>query len=724
MADLNIVVDKDGIALLTMDVLAKPMNLATPRLREELAEAIERVASDSTIRGAVVTSAKADFMAGGDIKAMVGFFDTLDDEQRVYQDIARPFSALLRRMETCGKPIAAAINGAAIGAGLEIALACHYRAVTNDPAIVLSLPEVTIGLMPGAGGSQRLPRLIGIQKAVPLMLDGTSLTPQDALGLGVVDSVAAPGSVVECARQWVLERGAPVQPWDKKEFRVPGGAGFFDPKLGAWFAQMATAIAGSTQRNRPAPIALLSAVARGAALPMDAGLRIESRYFTRLLMDPVSRNLMRTMFVSRNECRKAGRAPEGAAAAALPRRVGVIGAGLMGSGIAQVSAQADRDVVLLDATDERAAAGRQRVADDLARQVEKGRSTQSRADEVLSRITATADYTQLAGCDLVVEAVFEDRQVKADVFRKVLRAVGPDAVLATNTSSLPVTSLASAIERPERFVGLHFFSPVGRMPLVEVVRAKQTSDETLTRALAYIGLLRKTPILVNDAKGFFTTRVITSYLFESAGMLAEGIAPALIENAAVQAGFAIGPLSLIDDLTIEISYNAQRQYQADAGASWVEPHGFKVLEKFVRDLGRKGRRYGAGFYDYPDGKRTLWAGLKDVYAPRAVQPSVDQLRTRMLCIQALEAARAFEEGVITDPVHGDVGSVLGIGFPGHTGGVFSFIDTMGASEFVKVCNELADRHGDRYRPGAWLMSRAERGERFYPAAQTIPEATS
>jgi len=713
MVSLNIVVDNDGIALLTMDVPAKPMNVTTPDLRDELAAAITRIVDDSTIRGAVITSAKSDFMAGGDIKAMVEFFDSLDDPKQVYLEISRPFSELLRRLETCGKPFVAAINGSAIGAGLEIALACHYRVAANEPALVMSLPEVTIGLMPGAGGSQRLPRLIGIREAIPLMLEGTSLSAAAALKLGIVNEVVEPPQLVTRAKQWILQGGDPVQPWDKRDYRVPGGAGFFDAKISAFYAQITTAIAGKTQRNLPAPIALVSAVARGTAVPIDAGLREESRHFTRLIMNPVSRNLMRTMFISTKACKKVAR--EASKDEALrPRKIGVIGAGLMGSGIAEVSALAKLQVVLIDATAEQAEGGKQRIRDSVQRQVAKGRLSESQAENALSLISTTDDYHLLADCDLVVEAVFEDRQVKEAVFRKILQAVGPQTVLATNTSSLPVSGLAQAVEGADRFVGLHFFSPVGRMPLVEVIRATQTSDNTYARAMSFIGVLNKTPIQVNDAKGFFTTRVISSYLFESAGMLAEGIAPALIDNAAVQAGYAIGPLSLIDDLTIDITYRAQQQYKADAGASWVEPHGLDVFARFAGELGRKGRRFNAGFYDYPDGKRALWPGLAEVYQPLAQQPSVEELKTRMLYIQALEAARIFEQGVITDPAHGDVGSVLGIGFPAYTGGVFSFIDTVGIQPFVDGCNRLADQYGERYRPSSWLLLRAERGERFYP----------
>lgn len=712
---LTLSIGDDGVALLTIDVKAKPMNVVTPELRDALAAAIERVAGDAAIRGAVLTSGKTDFMAGGDIKDMVTFFDRGLDAQTIHRDISRPFTELLRALETCGKPFAAAINGPALGAGLELAMACHHRVAADDPRLVLSLPEVTIGLMPGAGGSQRLPRLVGIQTAVPLMLQGKRLSPAEALTIGLVAAVVPADRLIAAARAWILEKGDPVQPWDRKDFKIPGGGGFFDTPTTSFYNLTATSLAVTTQRNLPAPIALLSAVARGTAVPMDAALRIESRAFTGLLTSPVARNMMRTMFVSKGDCDKIARRPKDAPPVSIAT-IGVIGAGLMGGGIAQVAAEAGLSVVLIDATEAQAAAGRTRIADGYAKRIEKGRLAQAKADEHLARITATADYSLLGPCDLVVEAVFENRAVKSDVFAKATAAMKPGAILASNTSSLPITGLAAELPDPARFIGLHFFSPVDRMPLIEVICGQRTSDETLAHALDFIKRLRKTPIVVNDSRGFFTTRVISAYLQESMGMVAEGVLPALIDNAAKMAGLPVGPLQLTDDLTIELGYNATNQARADLGDSWVEPAGYAVQKTFVEDLDRRGRRFGKGFYDYADGKRRPWAGLAAVYPPLAEQPDAKEVGTRMLYIQALEAARAFEEGVVTDAGEGDVGSVLGIGFPAHTGGVFSLIDTVGVAAFVAICDALADRYGERWRPSAWLRDRAARDERFHPIA--------
>lgn len=712
---LDLAIDGDGIATLTMDVPGQAMNLATLAFGRELSAAVERIASDPAIRGAVLTSGKADFMAGGDIHGMVADFDRLGDAAAVYREIARPFTELLRRLETCGKPFAAAINGAALGGGLEIALACHYRVVADLPKLILALPEVGIGLIPGAGGSQRLPRLIGIEAALPLLLQGTRMSPADALKLGVVHRVAPAAELLAAARAWLLESGDATQPWDRKQYRVPGGAGFFDARITGQFNAAATALTVANQHKLPAPIALLSAVARGCAVPIDAGLRIESREFTLLLKNPVSRNLMRTTFISKSECDKLARRPPGIEPAEL-HCIGVVGAGLMGAGIAQVAAEAGLDVVMIDATAERAHAGRQRIDEGYARRIAKGRLDPARAAAALARIRATDAYQALADCDLVVEAVFEDRAVKAEVYRKLAAVLKPAALIASNTSALPIGQLAAAVDRPESFLGLHFFSPVDRMPLVEVISGQRTSARALAHALDFIKRLRKTPIQVNDARGFFTTRVITAYLFEAVGMVGDGLPPTLIDNLARQAGFAIGPLALMDDLTLDLTYNATCRHRDEVGEGWQAPYGFSVFDKLVAGLDRKGRRHGAGFYDYADGRRQPWPGLAQVYAPTPEPWPFADIQQRLLYIQSLEAARAFEQGVIGSAGEGDVGSVLGIGFPAHTGGVFSLIDTLGAAEFVAACDRLADRYGERFRPSAWLRSRAQSGPRFYPAA--------
>ncbi|MET0610085.1 MAG: 3-hydroxyacyl-CoA dehydrogenase NAD-binding domain-containing protein, partial [Pseudomonas caspiana] len=515
---------------------------------------------------------------------------------------------------------------------------------------------------------------------------------------------------------WILEHADAQQPWDKTGYQVPGGAGFADVELGNLFNLTTTQIARDTARNLPAPIALLRAVAHGTCVPIDAGLHIESCEFAELVLDPTACNMVRTLFVNKGELEKLTRRPQAIEPASIAR-VGVVGAGLMGSGIAHSAALAGLQVVLLDASAEQATDGRQRLADEFAKRVAKGRMTQASADAILARIQVSGDYADLAECDLVVEAVFEDVQVKAAVFMQAQSVLKPGAILASNTSTLPITDMARDLNRPDGFIGLHFFSPVDRMPLVEVVVGQQTSDTALAHALDFIRLLRKTPIVVKDSRGFFTSRVIAAYLQESLAMLGSGVKPALIDNAARLAGFAMGPLSLLDDIGMENGYKSSLAERAALGDTWKEPAGYKVQEMFCATLGRIGRRCGKGFYDYPEGKRALWPGLADVYPPLAEQPDVEEIKKRMLYIQALEAARCMEEGVIGSAAEGDVGSLLGIGFPTWTGGVFSLIDTVGATAFVNACDQLADLHGERFRPSAWMRQRAESGERFHAREQ-------
>ncbi|MCE4071462.1 MULTISPECIES: 3-hydroxyacyl-CoA dehydrogenase NAD-binding domain-containing protein [Pseudomonas] len=705
-------VSDKGVALILMDIPGSSANVMSVQFRDELASAIDRVVDDSNVKAAVISSLKADFMAGGDLKQMMTLFDQgLDAEQALA--VANQFKPLLRRMETSGKVFVAAINGAAMGGGLELALACHRRVVADDPRIVLALPEVTLGLIPGAGGTQRVPRLIGIAKALPLLLKGQRLAPQKAVELGLVDRLAATEELLQVAETLALEVEDATQPWDRKGYSVPGGAGFMGPEPGATFNLTATSLARETNRNYPAPIALLSAVAHGTAVPMDAALHIESCQFAKLLMDPVARNMMRTLFVNKGELDKLARRPHGIDTA-NQTRVGVVGAGLMGAGVAHVAALAGFAVVMLDASAEQAANGKQRLAESFAKLVSKGRMAQEKANAILGRINTSGDYADLAGCELVIEAVFESREVKAEVFKRLEEVLDPGAIIASNTSSLPITGLAEPLQHPQRFIGLHFFSPVDRMSLVEVIKGGKTGERTLAHALDFIKRLRKTPIIVNDARGFFTTRVISRYLQESMGMLAEGIKPALIDNAARLAGFPVGPLQLIDEVTIEIGLHAANQDREDLGQSWEEPVSYAVQKRFVEDLGRRGRRYGQGFYDYPEGKRQVWSGMADVYPPQAPQPDVEEVKQRMLYIQALEAARAFEAGVITDPAEGDVGALLGIGYPSYTGGVFSLIDTLGIQRFVEACEGFAKRFGPRWQPSPWLKARAAEGMRFYP----------
>ena len=703
-------VNHQGVAILLMDIPGSNANVMGDEFRDELSTAIDIIAGDDNIKGAVISSVKNDFMAGGDLKAMVDMFANVSDPQ-IALDIANSIKPTLRKIETCGKPIVAAINGAAMGGGLELALACHGRIASDSPNIIMGLPEVTLGLMPGAGGSQRLPRMIGIQKALDIMLQGRPFNASKALELGIIDSVASAEQLIESACQSILNGLDPVKAWDKKGFTIPDGSGFFNAELVNTYNYLTTTICRDTQRNTPAPLALLTAVARGTAVPFDTGLHIESCYFAKLILDPTARNMVRTLFVSKGELDKLSRRPKTIAKAKY-QTIGVLGSGLMGGGIAQSAAKAGIDVVLLDISDEQAAKGKSAIAKSYDKLISKGRISQDKADELLARITPSADYKKLSNCQLVVEAVFEDVALKQKVFNMAREHMPKDAILASNTSSLPISELSQGLPNPERFLGLHFFSPVEKMPLVEVIMGAESSEKTLAEALDFIGLLRKTPIIVNDARGFFTSRVIAAYLQEAFAMVAEGISPTLIDNVAKQAGFAIGPLALIDDIGLENGYKAALAEKAALGENWVEPAGFKVQKQF-NELGRIGRRGGIGFYDYADGVRSPSQAVAELYPQSKHIADTAQIKKRLLYVQSLEAARCYEEGVITDAAEGDVGSILGIGFPSYTGGLFSLIDTLGTSHFVSELDSLSESIGERFRPSQWLRDRAKNQINFY-----------
>ncbi|MDF1691399.1 MAG: 3-hydroxyacyl-CoA dehydrogenase NAD-binding domain-containing protein [Zhongshania sp.] len=702
--------NEQGIAILLMDIPGSNANVMGDAFRDELDLAVNLIASDDNIKGAVIGSVKNDFMAGGDLNAMVEMFANVTDPQAAL-DIANSIKPTLRKLECCSKPIVAAINGPAMGGGLELALACHGRVVSDSAKVIMGLPEVTLGLMPGAGGSQRLPRMIGIQKALEIMLQGRPFNAAKALELGIVDAIVAPEKLIEAACQQITDGLDPIKPWDKKGYTIPGGSGFFDADLGNLYNYLTSTICRDTQRNTPAPLALLTAVARGTAVPFDAGLHIESCYFAKLILDPTARNMVRTLFVSKGELDKLSRRPKGIDKASF-QTIGVIGSGLMGGGIAQSAAKAGIDVVLLDISDEQASKGKDAIAKSFGKLIAKGRMQQEKADALLAKITPSADYSKLASCQLVVEAVFEDVALKQMVFKMAREHMPADAILASNTSSLPISQIGEGLPSPDRFLGLHFFSPVERMPLIEVIRGKFTSDKTLAEALDFVALLRKTPIIVNDSRGFFTSRVISAYLQEAFAMVAEGISPTLIDNIAKQAGFAIGPLALIDDIGLENGYKASLAEKQALGERWVEPAGFKVQKQF-NELGRIGRRGGMGFYDYSEGVRAPSAAVAKLYPASASAVDAEQIKQRLLYVQALEAARCYEEGVITDAAEADVGVILGIGFPSYTGGVFSLIDTLNCGEFVAALDALTETVGERFRASDWLRSRAEVGIQFY-----------
>ncbi|MBI3676895.1 MAG: enoyl-CoA hydratase/isomerase family protein [Proteobacteria bacterium] len=716
--------DADGIVTLTWNVPGRTMNVLTGSAIAELAKTAEKVAGDASIKGLVITSGKANgFCAGAALDEMEsgasapgGAPKTQSPEEMVaarYNGVMQ-FHHALRKLETCGKPVAAAVNGLALGGGLEVTLACHYRVVSDNPKVQLGLPESKVGLLPGGGGTQRLPRLIGAMQALPLLLQGGNVDPQKAVALKIVHKMAPADTLVAEAKKWIKETPDPVQPWDKKDYRIPGG-GPYSPGGGQVFTMGNAMLRKESYGNYPAQRYILSCVYEGLQVPIDAGLRIEARYFTKLMMQPESRNMIRSLFLSMQELGKGARRPASEPKTDV-KTLGVIGAGVMGFGIAYVSALAGIDVVLIDATQEKAQGGKDGAAKILDRQIERGRSSPEKKAEILSRIQPTADYAALKNADLVIEAVFEDRGVKADVTKKAEVALGNKAIYGSNTSTLPITGLAEASERPESFIGIHFFSPVDRMGLVEIIMGKKTSTRALAVAIDYVAKIKKTPIVVNDARGFYTSRCFGTYTREGMAMLADGIHPAMIENVGRMAGMPMGTLEVLDSVGLDTPLKVMRQTKKDLGVNTGPDDSEKFLMWVVEEKGRLGRKNAKGFYDYDDkGKRVrLWPELLAYNGGKwKTDASVDEMKQRFLTLQALEAAKCFEEGVITDPRDADVGAILGWGFAPFTGGPISYIDSIGTKKFVERLDAFAAKYGDRFKANKLLRDMAAKNESFY-----------
>lgn len=719
--------DADGILLLTIDVPGLSMNVITPEVQRDLAAAIERLRTDEGVVGAVLTSGKASgFMAGADLKGMGSLFGGAgggagagaDDGSKMKRlfDAVFGLNKMLRDLETCGKPVAAAVNGLALGGGLEFILACHHRVIADNPKITLGLPEVLVGLFPGAGGTQRLPRLMGVQPALMYLLQGKNMSPQEALGFGVVQQVVPAAEVVAAAKAWVKAnpKGG-VQPWDSKTFKFPGGAGMFNPGFAQTFVAGTAMTAKSTNRNMNAPIAILSAVYEGSQLPMDTAIRIESKYFAKVVSDPQAGNMIRSLFVSKQAAEKGARRPRDVGP--MPtKKIGMLGAGLMGAGVAMVTAQAGIEVVLLDRELAAAEKGKQYTADRLA----KRRMDPAKAQVILDRINPTADYPDMAGCDLIIEAVFESREIKADVTKATEAVVGADTMFGSNTSTLPITGLAKAWSKPENFIGIHFFSPVEKMPLVEIIVGKETGPAAIAKALDYVAAIRKTPIVVNDSRGFYTSRCFGTYVQEGLALLGEGTNPALIENVGRQMGMPVGPLAVNDEVGLDLSYKVGQQTKADLGDAYKPGPADAVITK-MHELGRQGRKNAKGFYVYPDdgGKKYLWPELVATVAGGLAdeQPNAEAVKERLLYRQLVECARCFAEGVLETPEDGDLGAIFGWGFMPFSGGPFSHMDTVGLANVVAILDRLAETHGERFAPPQMLRDMADAGTRFYDKAR-------
>jgi 3-hydroxyacyl-CoA dehydrogenase/enoyl-CoA hydratase/3-hydroxybutyryl-CoA epimerase len=697
-----------GIAVVVLDDPARSANTMNEAYLAGMAQVLDELsAARSELRGVIVTSAKKTFFAGGDLETLIGYGP--DDAPAVFEHVTR-LKGQLRRLETLGLPVVAALTGSALGGGLEIALACHRRIAVDAPGVVFGLPEVTLGLLPGAGGVTRITRMLGIADGfMKVLAQGQRHKPAVALEIGIVDEVVASREeALERAGAWIGEHPEARQPWDSPGYRIPGGTPS-TPKLAAVLpafpANLRKQLKGAPL---PAPRNILAAAVEGAQVDVDTALRIETRYFVELATGQVAKNMTKAFFFDMQAISGGASRPSGYDRW-TPTRVAVLGAGMMGAGIAYSCALAGWEVVLKDIDRDAAAKGKAYSEGLVAKGVQRGKTTPEKGAALLDRITPTDDYAALAGCDLVIEAVFESVSLKKEVYAEVTKVVVADALLCSNTSTLPITSLAEGVDRPADFIGLHFFSPVDKMPLIEIIRGRGTSDATLARAFDVAVGLRKTPIVVNDSRGFFTSRVISTFLNEGVAMLAEGIDPQTVEQAAAQAGYPAPVLQLMDELTLTLPLKIRDEARTAAGDAYVPHPAEAVLDRLVEEFGRKGRSSGSGFYDYENGRRTrLWPGLRTELGATNHDVDLRELAERMLLVEAIETQRCLDEGVLTSVADANVGSVLGIGFPPWTGGVVQYVEGFpgGVAGFVARADALAERYGERFRVPASLRSRA------------------
>ncbi len=730
-------IDADGIAHAIFDVPGRSMNTLTGKAVADIIAITKEVATNDAIKGLVLSSGKASgFCAGADLGEMgdrAGGGEktkkSVDELKKEQFEAGFSLNGTLRKLETCGKPVAVALNGLALGGGLEVALACHYRVAANDnPKIQFGLPEAKIGLLPGAGGTQRLPRLVGVQAALPLILQGESFTAEQAKSMGVVNELAPSSETVARAKAWVKANPKAKAPWDEKGYKIPGGAPHKAPGAGQVATMANMMLAAKTYGNFPAQKNILSCIYEGIQVPIDAGLRIETRYFINTQQRPEAKAMIRSLFLSTQALSKGANRPAGYPKTEF-KKISVIGAGLMGAGIAYVQAKAGIPTVLVDVTQEAAEKGKQYSVRLVEKDISRGKLSKEKGDALLALITPTTDYNTVKGSDLVVEAVFEDEALKAKITQAAEAVVGDDAVYGTNTSTLPITGLAKASKRPANFIGIHFFSPVERMGLVEIINGKETSEATLAKAVDYVLAIRKTPIVVNDSRGFYTSRCFGTYTQEGLEMLSEGIKPAIIENVGRQAGMPMGALEVSDSVGLDTALKVGRATAKATGFNYNEAPLGKMMAWIVEDKGRVGRKAGKGFYDYNEqGKPDrLWPGLNDQIEVKIDEcPPVlkKELTNRLLIRQAIEVSRCFEEGVITDARDGDIGSILAWGFAPYTGGCVSYMDLIwGIPAFVAEADRLADKYGERFRPGKMLRDMAAKGETFYerfpPAGEKV-----
>ncbi|MCG8313644.1 MAG: 3-hydroxyacyl-CoA dehydrogenase NAD-binding domain-containing protein [Pseudomonadales bacterium] len=706
--------DADNIVLLTMDMPGQSANTMNENYTAAMDACLDRLEAEENLAGVVLTSAKSTFFAGGDLNDLV---QASPETAKDFMEGTFIIKAQLRRMEKLKAPFVAAINGTALGGGLEICLSCKHRIALNNPKIKLGLPEVTLGLLPGAGGIVRMTRMLGLEAALPYLLEGKQINPEKALKAKIIDDLAEnEEELIAKAKAWVKANPNAAQPWDTKGYKVPGGTPA-TPGLAMKLPIIPAMLKGKTKGCFPAPEAILSAAVESLQVDFDSAMLVEARYFTSLAIGPVAKNMITAFFFQLQEISKGGSRPKGIERHKTAK-VGILGAGMMGAGIAYSSAMSGIEVVLKDISEENAAKGKAYSEKLLAKRVSRGQMTQEKADGVLSLIKPTADAADLEGCDLVIEAVFEKVELKAQVTKEAEANMLETGVMASNTSSLPITGLAEASVRPANFIGLHFFSPVDKMPLVEIICGKETSPETLAKSIDYVLQIRKTPIVVNDARGFFTTRVIGTYVNEGLGMLAEGLNASSIETAAASAGFPVSTLAISDELNLQTMRNirlATEEALKAEGQELPETASDGVIKRMLEEFDRAGKLAGKGFYDYPEGgKKTLWPGLVDAFGGDKDIPFED-MKERFLFVQSLETVRCVEEKVIESVADANIGSIMGIGFPPWTGGVLQYINTyngQGPRAFVARAQELAEKYGERFNPPALLIEKAEKDEQF------------
>lgn len=701
--------DAQNIVTLTLDMPGRSANVINDEFSKGFAKALDQLAAEEPLAGVILTSAKKTFLAGADLERLL----QRGDPEEAFNG-SEQLKASFRAMETLGVPVVAAINGAALGGGLELALACHYRVAMDNPKIKIGFPEVTLGLIPGGGGIARLPRMIGLQNSFPYLMEGKQVDPQQAKAAGIINELATDGDdMMAKAKAWILAHPRSAQPWDQPGYRMPGGD-LRRPQVAQMLAIAPAMLRKKTYRNYPAPEAIMSAAVEGALVDFDTASRIESRYFAQVAAGQVAKNMINTFWFQLNQI-KAGESRPKDIEPIDTRKVGVLGAGMMGHGIAYVTAWAGMDAVLKDVTKEKADEGKAKIDAIMSRRVARGRMTEEEKTAVLDRILTTDSADDLKGCDLIIEAVFEDRELKAKVTQEAEAQIGLDAVFGSNTSTLPITSLAERSARPENFIGIHFFSPVHRMKLVEIIVGEETSDRTLAKAFDYVLKIRKTPIVVNDSRGFYTSRVFGTYVNEGMALLAEGQHPRAIESAGLQAGMPVGPLAIADEINLGLVMHILEQTRKDLVAEGKEmPHhpAHKVLDFMVQEK-RLGKAQGVGFYEYPqDAKKYLWPGLQEHFPLKGEKLSQAEMIERLTFVQALETARCYEEGVVTLVADANIGSIFGWGFAPFKGGTLQFINDYGVAVFVARSRELAEKYGKRFVPPDILVEMAEKQETF------------